>query len=87
MEALVAGVPSPRSRIASRISSSSSSFPAVSIAPSNVASLNRVGGFVFCATSFMPAFEAFSPTTRRQRDVPSSSESCSLPYTAIPPAS
>ena len=44
--ARVAGVPKPRSLIASRNSSSSTSLPAPSIAESNVASLKRAGGLV-----------------------------------------
>ena len=47
MEARVAGVPSPVSFIASESSFSSSVFPAVSIAVSNVASVKRFGGRVF----------------------------------------
>ena len=50
--ARVAGVPRPFSLIASRSSSSSTSLPADSMAPSSVASVNRAGGLVwFCLTS------------------------------------
>ena len=46
MAARVAGVPRPASFIASRSSSSSIVFPAVSMAPSRVASVKRGGAFV-----------------------------------------
>src|ERR671919_656497 len=46
MAARVAGVPMPESFIASRSSSSSTSLPAVSIAPSSDASVYRRGGLV-----------------------------------------
>ena len=49
--ARVAGVPRPFSRIASRSSSSSMSFPAPSIADSSVASFKRAGGRVVFATA------------------------------------
>ena len=46
IEARVAGVPMPESFIASRSSASSTSLPAVSIAPSSEASEKRRGGWV-----------------------------------------
>ena len=49
IDARVAGVPSPFSRIASRNSSSSTSLPAPSIALSSVASVKRAGGLVCAA--------------------------------------
>ena len=50
--ARVAGVPSPFSLIASRSSSSSTSLPAPSIAPSSVASEKRGGGLVCVGLDF-----------------------------------
>ena len=46
IDARVAGVPMPESFIASRSSASSTSLPAVSIAPSSDASVKRRGGWV-----------------------------------------
>src|SRR5690625_7931792 len=46
MAARVAGVPSPRSDMASRRASSSTSLPAPSIAERSVASVKRAGGLV-----------------------------------------
>ena len=46
IDARVAGVPMPESFIASRSSASSTSLPAVSIAPSSEASVKRRGGWV-----------------------------------------
>ena len=61
--ALVAGVPSPRSFIASFNSSSSILLPAVSIAPSKVASLYRAGGFVTSDFISISAAFAWSPVS------------------------
>jgi hypothetical protein len=52
MLARVAGVPNPLSFMAADSSFSSSVLPAVSIAVSNMASLNRAGGLVHRATAF-----------------------------------
>ena len=67
MAARVAGVPRPRSDIASRSASSSMSLPAPSIAESRVDSVKRAGGLVSsCRTSIdstvavSPAFTAVS---------------------------
>src|SRR6267378_2580474 len=65
--ARVAGVPRPFSLMASRSSSSSTSFPAPSIADRSVASVKRAGGLVRMArtsTSRVRTFSSFSIATR-----------------------
>ena len=64
--ARVAGVPSPRSDIASRRSSSSMSLPAPSMAESRVASLKRAGGLVSSCLTSMSETCAVSPSETEQ---------------------
>ena len=75
--ARVAGVPRPLACIASRNSSSSINLPAPSIAVSNVASVNRAGGLVWCAfTSTLVVFTvSFGSTRGRVGDCSSCSAS------------
>ena len=78
MDARVAGVPRPRSLIASRSSSSSTSLPAPSIAESKVASVYRGGGLVTLAFTSMPRVATRSPWSTGAR-FGVSSESASFP--------
>ena len=63
--ARVAGVPNPRSLIASRSSSSSTRLPAVSIAESSVLSLKRAGGLVSLARNSTFLASADSPSATK----------------------
>ena len=94
IEARVAGVPMPESFIASRISASSMSLPAVSIAASSDASVKRRGGWVSLRIDSTDTTSTCSPCSSFGRSwsppVSSSPWSCcwaSWPYTALRTAS
>ena len=72
----MAGVPSPRSFIASESSFSSRILPADSIAVSSVASVSRRGGLVFFETAFASSTFAVMPFSRPPGKVASSAFFC-----------
>ncbi|KAG1385535.1 hypothetical protein G6F59_017345 [Rhizopus arrhizus] len=67
MAARVAGVPRPRSDMASRSSSSSTSLPAPSMADSKVPSLKRAGGLVDRPTASTSSVRTVSPSATGTR--------------------
>src|SRR5947208_3435162 len=85
--ARVAGVPSPRSAMASRSSSSSTSLPAPSIAPSNVASEKRGAALVCACFTSISFVRTRSPAcTATSWLPPSPASAASRPYTSSQPA-
>ena len=84
IEALVAGVPSPFSIIASANSSSSTRLPACSIALSSVASVYRAGGLVALESTVISLIFTDSPSATGTK-CPVSSFCCSRPYTESQP--
>ena len=94
IEARVAGVPMPESFIASRSSASSTSLPAVSIAPSSEASVKRRGGWVSLRIDStderldrLALLELRAAAGRRPSRPRRAGWSASSPYTAFQPAS
>ena len=78
MAARVAGVPMPQSFIACRITSSSTSLPAVSIAASRVASVWNGLGFVLPSVREQPIIGRMSPSFHSGRTTLSSPSSFSF---------